>query len=254
MALSRLVVVGARGRLGASIVAAARTQGLEVDEVGRGDDLAALCARGESWSSTRPLSSTTVVVDAALPEAIATRVKTYATAGVAVVIATTGMTAEGQAAIDQAAEHIPLLQSANLSPGAHWVAYLATLSAQAMPSADVEIVEVHHRKKKDAPSGTALMLANSVDEGRGISSRLVLSREGVAPRLPGDIGIVAVRGGDVVGEHMVTFFVDGERVELCHKVSDRSVFATGALLAARFLAGRAPGKVTMQDVLRSSKR
>jgi hypothetical protein len=145
----------------------------------------------------------------------------------------------------------PVLQAANLSPGAHLVAMLSTTAARAMGDADVEIVEVHHRKKKDAPSGTALMLARAVQEGRGAPSRLVKARDGDTPRQQGDIGVVAVRGGDVVGEHTVTFFVDGERVELVHRVSDRGIFARGALLAARFLVGRPAGRVTMQDVLRA---
>jgi 4-hydroxy-tetrahydrodipicolinate reductase len=242
MTLSHLVVVGARGRLGSLVVAAARAAGIDVTDVGRTDDLAAVLAgRGTG----------TVVVDVALPGQVDARVRACAQAGVPVVVATTGLSAVELAAIDEAARTIPVLQAANLSPGAHLAALLSTMAARAMPDADVEVVEVHHRKKKDAPSGTALMLVRAVEEGRGPAPRVVKARDGDAPRMPGDIGIVAVRGGDVVGEHTVSFFVDGERVEIAHKVSDRSIFARGALLAAGFLVGRAPGRVTMQDVLRA---
>ncbi len=244
--LTRLVVVGARGRLGGLVVAAARAEQLDVVEVGRGDDLAAVLRAipaGERCDS--------VVVDVALPGQVAERVAACGAAGVAAVVATTGLSAAEQAAVDDAARAIPVLQAANLSPGAHLAALLSGLAAKAMPDADVEVVEVHHRKKKDAPSGTALMLARAVNDARGGGARFVTSRDGEAPRQPGDIGVVAVRGGDVVGEHTISFFVDGERVEIVHKVSDRGIFARGALLAARFLVGRAPGRVTMQDVLRA---
>ena len=242
MTLSRLVVIGARGRLGSLVCAAARAAGLDVQEVGRADDLAEVlssCGVGA------------VAVDVALPGQVDARVAACAKAGVPVVVATTGLSAAELAALDEAAAAIPVLQAANLSPGAHLAALLSTMAARAMPDADVEVVEVHHRKKKDAPSGTALMLVRAVEEGRGPAPRIVKARDGDAPRQPGDIGVVAVRGGDVVGEHTVTFFVDGERVEVVHKVGDRGIFARGALLAARFLVGRGPGRVTMQDVLRA---
>ena len=122
-----------------------------------------------------------------------------------------------------------------------------------MADADAEVVEIHHRKKKDAPSGTALMLAEAITAGRAAStSRMVRSRDGDdCLRQPGDIGIVAVRGGDVVGEHTVSFFAEGERVELVHKVSDRRIFASGALDAASWLVTRGPGRYGMPDVLKS---
>jgi 4-hydroxy-tetrahydrodipicolinate reductase len=242
MTLRRLVVIGARGRLGSLVCAAARDAGVDVVEVGRGDDLATRLASAGAGPDT-------VVVDVALPAGLGARVASCATAGVPVIVATTGIVADDVAALDAAARVIPVLQAANLSPGAHLAALLSSMAAKAMRDADVEIVEVHHRKKKDAPSGTALMLARAVEEGRGKATRLATARDGEAPRQPGEIGVLAVRGGDVVGEHTVTFFVDGERVEIAHKVSDRGIFARGALLAARFVAGRGPGRVTMRDVL-----
>jgi 4-hydroxy-tetrahydrodipicolinate reductase len=244
--LSRLVVVGARGRLGSLVCAAARVQGVAVTEVGRGDDLAAILEAVPAADR-----SGTVVADVALPGQVAERVVACAAAGLPVVVATTGLSAAEQVAVEHASCAVPVLQAANLSPGAHLAALLSGLAAKATPDADVEIIELHHRRKKDAPSGTALMLARAVNDARGDGARFVTSRDGDAPRQAGDIGIVAVRGGDIVGEHTVTFFVDGERIEIAHKVSDRGIFARGALMAAHFLVGRAPGRVTMQDVLRA---
>ena len=241
--LQRLVVVGARGRLGSLIVAHGRQVGVDVVEVGRADVLADRLA-------ACPVQGT-CVVDVALPGQVDVRVAACAAAGLPVVVATTGLSAVEEAAVDAVAGRVPVLQAANLSPGAHLAALLSTMAARAMPDADVEVVEVHHRRKKDAPSGTALMLVRAVEEGRGPAPRVVKAREGEALRQAGDVGVVAVRGGDVVGEHTVMLFVDGERVEIAHRVSDRGIFARGAWMAAGFLVGRPPGRVSMQDVLRA---
>ena len=238
----RVVVVGATGRLGQLVVAEAARGGLTAVPIGRGGDLDGAIALD---------AADTVVVDVATPGSTAAHVAVCVRHKVPLVVGTTGLSAADVSAIDDAAASIPLLVAANLSPGAHLVALLSGLAAKAMPEADVEIVEVHHRKKKDAPSGTALLLARAVEQARG-GARVVRSRDGDAPRQPGDIGVVAVRGGDVVGEHTVSFFVDGERVELVHKVSDRAIFARGALQAARFLSGKPAGRFLMTDVLQAS--
>ena len=238
--VKKLVVIGAKGRLGSLVTDAARGAGVSVVGVGRGDDLAAALVGADA------------VVDVSTPGSTAKTVAACAAAGVPVLIGTTGLSTDDKDAVDAAARDVAVIVAANLSPGAHLVALLAGQAAKAMADADVEIVEVHHKKKKDAPSGTALMLASSVEKARtqlGKRSRIVKAREGEALRQDGDIGVVAVRGGDVVGEHTVSFFVDGERVELVHKVSDRGIFARGALLAARFLAGRPAGRYQMTDVL-----
>jgi len=252
-----VVVIGARGRLGRLVLdeVQARTGVVLVGAVNRSGlfsnggsvvvdrDLATVLAR-----CRRPTGGL-VVIDVATAGATAAHAAACAAAGVPYVCATTGLGDADQTAIAAAAAAIPVLVAANLSPGAHLVALLATQAARAMAEADAEIVEVHHRKKKDAPSGTALMLADAVAAGRAGQQRRVLAREGEALRQPGDIGVVAVRGGDVVGEHTITFFVDGERVELAHKVSDRRIFARGALDAAAFLVGRQAGRYEMRDVL-----
>lgn len=252
-----VVVIGARGRLGRLVldeiqarvgvvlVGAVNRSGLVSDGgvVVVDRDAGAVLAR-----CARP-GGGVVVVDVATAGATAAHAAACATAGVPYLCATTGLTDTDRAAIAAASTSIPVLVAANLSPGAHLVALLSAQAARAMADADAEIVEVHHRKKKDAPSGTALMLADAVASGRSFDQRRVLAREGEALRQPGDIGVVAVRGGDVVGEHTVTFFVDGERVELAHKVSDRRIFARGALDAATFLVGKGPGRYEMRDVL-----
>lgn len=255
-----VVVIGARGRLGrlvldevqlrteVELAGAVNRSGLVSDPdaiVVVGPDLAAVLAR----CPQRPL----VVIDVATPGHTVGHVAACAAVGVPYVCATTGMHDDDFKALDVASNRIPVLVASNLSPGAHLVALLAQQAALVMADADAEVVEIHHRKKKDAPSGTALMLAEAITAGRAAStSRMVRSRDGDdCLRQPGDIGIVAVRGGDVVGEHTVSFFAEGERVELVHKVSDRRIFASGALDAASWLVTRGPGRYGMPDVLKS---
>ncbi len=256
-----VVVVGARGRLGRLVLDAVqlRTEVALAGAVNRsglvsdpeavvvvGPDIAEVLAR----STRRPL----VVIDVATPGSTAKNVAACAAAGVPYVCATTGMSDDDVIALDVASNAIAVLVASNLSPGAHLVALLAQQAALVMADADAEVIEIHHRKKQDAPSGTALMLAEAVVAGRAASSasRVVRSRDGgECLRQAGDIGIVAVRGGDVVGEHTVSFFAEGERVELVHKVSDRRIFASGALDAAAWLVGRAAGRYGMADVLKT---
>ena len=271
-----IVVIGARGRLGRLVLdeVQARIGVVLVGAVGRTvspDDAAAHIAAhiavdiavgsdlgqvlehvAARWPTQR-----VVVVDVATAGATAAHAAAAAAAGVPYVCASTGLADVDDVALTAAAALVPVLQASNLSPGAHLVALLAAQAARIMgPDADCEIVELHHHQKKDAPSGTALMLAEAVVDARaaqcaerGIAQRRVHARDGQAPRQPGDVGVVAVRGGDVVGEHTVMFFADGERVELTHKVSDRRIFAKGALDAATFLVGRAAGRYRMSDVL-----
>ena len=144
-----------------------------------------------------------------------------------------------------------MLLAANMSLGVNLLLRLVETAARALPGYDVEIVEAHHRRKKDAPSGTAKELANRLLQalGRG-EEALIYGREGmVGARTSEEIAIHAVRGGDIVGDHTVIFAGDGERIELTHRASSRDVFAQGALRAARFLAEQQPGLYSMQDVL-----
>lgn len=170
-----------------------------------------------------------------------------------VVVGTTGLSDGERAALAQAAERIPLVVSANMSLGVNLLAELCEKAARALgPSYDAEIVELHHRLKKDSPSGTALLLGQAVAAGKQLSlaEHAVHGRDGLVGERPRDeIGFHAVRGGDVVGEHTVYFLGPGERIALTHLASSRETFAAGALVAARWLVAKPPGLYTMKHVL-----
>jgi 4-hydroxy-tetrahydrodipicolinate reductase len=191
-----------------------------------------------------------VLIDFSTAGATALLVPAVAAAGVPLVIGTTGLTSSTLHAIEEAAERVAIVRSANMSPGISVLLGLVQRAAAALPDYDVEIVELHHNKKRDAPSGTAMLLSQAVQLGRGAQSEIRPGREGmVGPREPSELGMFAVRGGDVVGEHTVYLFGAGERLELVHRASSREVFAQGALRAARWVAGHKPGLYTMEDVL-----
>ena len=171
----------------------------------------------------------------------------------AMVIGTTGLEAKSLAAIKKAAKTIPIVQSPNMSAGVNLLFNVVEKVAATLGEEyDIEIVETHHRHKKDSPSGTALELARRAALGRKIDleKEAVYGRKGfTGERKKGTIGIHAVRGGDVVGEHIVSFLAEGELLELTHRATSRDAFAQGALLAARFVAGKKNGLYTMHDVL-----
>ena len=175
-------------------------------------------------------------------------------AGRSLVIGTTGLDADTERALADASTHAAVLTAANFSIGVNLLLGLTTRVAEALDadSFDIEVVEAHHRRKTDAPSGTALALARAAADGRGVDLEAV-RRDGrsgdTGARPHGQIGLHAVRGGGVVGEHTVMFIGERERIELRHDALDRALFAEGALRAARWMAGRAPGRYTMQDVL-----
>jgi 4-hydroxy-tetrahydrodipicolinate reductase len=173
--------------------------------------------------------------------------------GQAYVLGTTGLTDDEKRAVFAAAEQIPVVWAPNMSLGVNLLLELVRRSASVLgPDYDVEIVETHHRLKKDAPSGTALGLAEAVAQGRGVRLDDVAcyGREGITGERPsGEIGIHALRGGSVVGDHTVSFIADEERVEITHKANTREAFATGALRAALWLSGRKPGIYSMRHVL-----
>jgi len=165
---------------------------------------------------------------------------------------TTGLKPEQFMAMQNAARAIPVLWSANFSLGVAMLLRCARRVAAALPDWDCEIVEMHHSRKQDAPSGTALTLGNAVAEGRNVTvdEAGVFVRHGqVGPRRPGEIGFAALRGGDVIGEHTVLFATDGERLELTHRAGSRESFAHGALAAAIWIARREPGMYTFDEVL-----
>ncbi|MEM9342853.1 MAG: 4-hydroxy-tetrahydrodipicolinate reductase [Pseudomonadota bacterium] len=193
------------------------------------------------------------LLDFTSPDATVAFAQTAADTGAVHVIGTTGFADSHLAALDKAAERAVLVRAGNMSLGVNLLVQLTRNVAAALDTEfDVEVVEAHHRHKVDAPSGTALMLGQAAAEGRGVDLADVSDRgrDGITgARKPGDIGFTAIRGGDVVGEHDVIFAAPGERIVLRHVATDRAIFARGALKAAEWGQGRAPGTYDMVDVL-----
>ena len=260
----RVGVLGAGGRMGRKVTAAAieagHRLGAAVDRPGSaelGHD-AGLVAGVENAGVVitadlaAVLSNCDVVVDFTAPKATAEHAALCATAKVPMVIGTTGVEGAEKIAVARAATVIPIVHAANFSIGVN--ALLATVAelSKKLAGYDIEIVEIHHRKKVDAPSGTALRLAQAVAEGRGqdVAKILKNGRAGqVGARTDAELGMHAVRGGDVVGDHTVYFLGAGERIEITHRAHSRDTFAAGAVRAASWVVGRAPGLYEMRDVL-----
>lgn len=199
------------------------------------------------------LRGAAAAIDFTLPQATAANLQACMAVQCPLVLGTTGHTAEARALIAQAAQVIPLVLAPNMSIGVNLLLELVEQTARRLDERyDIEIFEAHHRHKKDAPSGTALGLAAAAAAGRGVELEQVAQYErctSVAARRPGSIGFSVFRGGDIIGEHTVSFAGTGERIELTHRASDRLAFARGALQAARWLVGRSPGLYSMRDVL-----
>jgi 4-hydroxy-tetrahydrodipicolinate reductase len=239
----RIAVVGASGRMGQTIIEAISQN----DKV----SLGATFDKGDDLSTV--LDQFDVLIDFTRPEATLDYLNTCVTAGKAMVIGTTGFDNTGLEAINNAAQHIPVVFAPNMSVGVNLSLKLLDMAARVIgEDADIEIVEAHHRHKVDAPSGTALKMGEVVANalGRDLAACAVYGREGIEePRDRQTIGFSTIRGGDVVGEHTVSFFMEGERVEITHKASSRLTFANGAVRAAGWLKGQSAGLYSMQDVL-----
>ena len=237
----KIAILGAAGRMGRKIFELAAGTDLEV--VSRVD-----IAEGfdRDWSP-----EVEGVIDFSFHTAVAPAVEKAAAQGLPYVIGTTGLTGEEQARVDKAAGKIPVVQSGNYSLGVNLMLELVrTTAARLGPDYDIEITEMHHRHKKDAPSGTALMLAKAAAAGRGRPDDFVFGRHGdIGERPVGEIAVHALRGGSVVGDHTVMFAGDLERVEITHKAQDRAAFAAGALKALAWAKGRPAGIYTMRNVL-----
>ena len=194
-----------------------------------------------------------VVIDFTSPAAALDHVALAVAHRCHLVIGTTGLSAAAETALAEAAAHIVIVASPNMSLGVNILAGLVKRVAQTLdPSFDIEILEMHHRAKVDAPSGTALALGRAAAEGRGVAleQAAVRVRDGhTGPRGAGDIGFAVLRGGDVIGDHVVMFAGQGERIELAHRASNRDIYARGAVAAARWTRGQAPGLYGMADVL-----
>ena len=233
----RAAVVGAAGRMGQTIIALANSESVEVvSKLDQGDQIAS--AGADVLIDFSQSDATDAVCEAGL--------KT----NTPLVIGTTGHSVEQRKAIESAAKMLPIVFASNFSVGVNALFWLTEQAARIFgDSFDLEIVEMHHRLKKDAPSGTARTLAEILKRERKIA-QLRYGREGmVGERGSSEIGIHAVRGGDVVGEHSVIFAGNGERVELTHRAASRETFARGALRAAHWVIGKEPGFYDMRDVL-----
>lgn len=258
----RIAVHGAGGRMGQSIIRLAATEGASLvgamvsprsSLIGRdageaaGSGLAGVELTADTASG---LLGADVVIDFSTAAALPHLLQLATRARVAVVSGTTRLDARCERALDEAAKVVPVLWAPNTSVGVQVLAELVKRAAQQLGlDFDVEIVETHHRAKVDAPSGTAERLRLAVGEARA-ELRAVHGREGnVGPRASDEIGVLAVRGGDVIGDHTVHFLGPGERIELTHRATSRDLFARGALRAARFVVGKAPGRYAMGDVL-----
>jgi len=240
----KIAIVGAAGRMGKMLVALADANpALEV---------VAKVDVAEGYDKTWP-AGTEAVIDFSFHSAVPAFVAKAAEEGLAYVLGTTGLSSEEQQAVDAAAQRIPVVQSGNYSLGVNLLLNLVQTAAKVLgPEYDVEVVEMHHRHKKDAPSGTALMLAKAAAAGRGVDfdAAAIYGRKGIVGERPeGEIAVHALRGGSVVGDHTVMFAGEVERVELTHRAQSREAFAAGALKAAQWAAGRKPGIYTMRDVL-----
>ena len=262
----RIVVTGAGGRMGQALiravagdpdcrlVGACDREGAEI--IGR--DCGLLSGLGENGiviaSDPLPLfAACDAVLDFTAPEASLAYGELTAQARLVHVIGTTGFDAEDETKLRAAARHARIIKSGNMSLGVNLLAALVRRAAAALgPDFDLEVLEMHHRHKVDAPSGTALLLGKAAAEGRGVDldEAAVRVRDGhTGPRREGSIGFATLRGGSVVGDHTVILAGEGERIELTHRAQDRSIFARGALKAALWGFDKKPGLYSMADVL-----
>lgn len=240
----KIIINGAGGHMGREICRLA-TEGMrdsslaaKVDKMG-GEDV---------YTSIRDFSGEADVIIDFSHHTAAPEVAEYAAErGMALVMATTGHTEEELSAINEAAKKVPVFMSANMSLGVALLAELAKKTAEVFPDADIEIIEKHHNRKLDAPSGTALMIAKAIETVRR-GCKFVYGRYGQQKREVGEIGIHAIRGGNIVGEHEVIVCTDTQIITLKHQAQSRSLFAEGAMAAAAFVCGRSAGFYDMNDI------
>ena len=250
MAQTKIIICGACGKMGGNVLSLLT------------DDPAATAVCGVDlypkeigipvYTSFADVKETAdVIIDFSSPIGLAERLEYAKTHGMGIVLASTGFTAEDQVLIKEYAKSVAIFKTANLSLGVNLMQALVKAAAQVLgDNYDVEIIERHHNLKKDAPSGTALMLADSVNEAFAGSKRYVGGREGiVGAREKNEIGIHAVRGGTIVGEHEVMFAGEDEIITITHSARSKRVFAAGAIRAAKFLNGKGAGKYEMKDLL-----
>lgn len=269
--LLKITVLGAAGRMGRAVLSCIADEPDALQVVGAvtepsdpalgrdAGELAGLAPFGVPLTDDHQqgVHGAHVAIDFTLPAATETNLRACVAAGTALVIGTTGLEDKHRKAMEKAAHDIPIVYSRNLSIGVNVFMELVARAAKALGDGyDVEILEAHHRQKVDAPSGTALALGERVAavKGRSLNDLAVFARQGrTGPRVRNTIGFSVIRGGNIVGDHVVKFIGGEEEVEFAHHALDRKTFARGALRAARWTAGRAPGLYSMADVLGLSR-
>lgn len=266
MSEMKLVVAGASGRMGRMLIRAVHeTPGVvlhaALERAGApalGQDAGVVAGVGETGQriiadALNAFVHADGVLDFTSPDATVFYSELAAQARIVHVVGTTGLSRQDLARIDAAGRHTAIVRSGNMSLGVNLLAALVRRAARALGEEfDIEVLEMHHRAKVDAPSGTALLLGQAAAQGREVDldARAVRARDGhTGARRAGDIGFATLRGGSVIGEHAVIFAGDGERIEFAHKAEDRSLFAKGAVRAALWGRGKEPGVYSMMDVL-----
>jgi 4-hydroxy-tetrahydrodipicolinate reductase len=261
----KVVVNGAAGRMGREVIGVA-TASLDLEVSGGvvrlespliGADVGSQAGSRKlgvalSADAHTALAGADVAIDVSVPGAAVDFARKAAEHGVPTVVATTGLSQEQQSAIELLAAKVAVLFAPNLSVGVNVLVQLLPAFVRALGSDyDIEVVEAHHRRKKDAPSGTAVLLAAAIAAAleRPLEDLERYGRHGLSPRVPGEIGIHSLRMGGNPGEHHVFFASDGEEIEVSHRALSRTTYALGAIRAARFLSGKSPGLYTMLDVL-----
>jgi len=256
----RVLVLGPSGRMGCAVIeAASQHPALRVSaavdrESAAGVGAPAIGAPEVIVTSdiTAGLDHADVYVDFTTPDATEHAARAATVRRRPAVIGTTGLTPQALRAIDDLAKVAPVVVAANFSLGVNLLLGLARTAARVLDGWDAEVAEIHHNRKRDAPSGTALAIARAIAAGRGQDYDAVKrhARDGdVGPRPPGEIGVIALRGGDIIGEHTAYFFGEHERIELSHRATDRAIFARGAVHAAAWVVGKPPGRYDMLAVL-----
>ncbi|MEQ1753354.1 MAG: 4-hydroxy-tetrahydrodipicolinate reductase [Micropepsaceae bacterium] len=266
MSAIRLVIAGAAGRMGQTLVREIAKRddfqivaGLESDSsAAQGKDLGTLCGLPEIGARIQSdplpiIAKADAIIDFSRPEATIALADLAAQARIVHVIGTTGFAEVDEARIKAASRHATIIKSGNMSLGVNLLANLVEVAARALGSSfDIEILEMHHRMKADAPSGTALLLGQAASAGKHsqLADLKLKPHDGITgPRVGNRIGFASLRGGSVVGDHTVFMAGDGERLEFTHRAEDRSIFAKGALSAALWGQGKGPGLFSMRDVL-----
>ena len=241
--MTRIAINGSKGKMGQTLIEAINLN--ENVDLGIGLD------KGDSLNNS--LEDFDVLIDFSRPDATLNALSICESSGKAMVIGTTGFSDDELEVIIQASKDIPIVFAPNMSIGVNLTLKLLETSAKVIgPDSSIEIIEAHHRYKVDSPSGTALKMGEVVANalGRNLADCAIYGREGIdEPRDLNSIGFSSIRGGDVVGEHTVAFFMEGERVEITHKASSRMIYANGAVRAANWLYNKPNGLYSMQDVL-----